>query len=131
VRLIAPIREGAINGIVICHNVIQHTPLVEDTARALWRLVGPGGEFVFHCYPKNDLGVIRKVRLGVYYALRAILPRCPFWLRLKYAQTMSVSRFVPVDDEIRTLIAELREVLNFDTYFLRPQAIGIALRLQR
>ncbi len=178
-----PIRDGAIDGMVICHNVIQHTPSVERTARALWRLVGPGGEFVFNCYPKNDLGVIRKIRLGVYYVLRAILSRCPFWLRLKYAQVMSLLRFVPVlgyvceksylmvrgdvpkgpdylarcykagalntfdcygahayqhlktDDEIRALVAELqpdpKNILNFDEYFLRPQPIGIALRLVR
>lgn len=178
-----PIRDGAIDGMVICHNVIQHTPSVEGTARALWRLVGPGGEFVFNCYPKNDLGVIRKARLGVYYVLRVILSRCPFGVRLKYAQIMSLVRFVPVlghlceksnlmvrgdvpkgprflarcyragvlntfdcygahayqhlktDDEIRTLISELqpdlKKVLNLDAYFLRPQPIGIALRLQR
>jgi SAM-dependent methyltransferase len=178
-----PIRDGAVNGIVICHNVIQHTPSVEGTARALWRLVGPGGEFAFNCYPKNDLGVIRKTRLGVYYVLRAILSRCPFWVRLKYAQIMSLLRFVPLlgflcekshlmvrgdvpkgsrflarcykagvlntfdcygahayqhlktDDEIRNLVIELqpdsKKVLNFETYFLRPQPIGIALRLLR
>lgn len=28
-------------------------------ALALWRLVGLGGEFVFICYPKNVLGVMR------------------------------------------------------------------------
>ena len=178
-----PIRDGAINGMVICHNVIQHTPSVEGTARALWRLVGLGGEFVFNCYPKNDLGVIRKARLGVYYVLRAILSRCPFWIRLKYAQIMSLVRFVPLlgyvceksnlmvrgdvpkgprflercykagvlntfdcygahayqhlktDDEMRALVSdlqpELTRVLNLDSYFLRPQPIGIALRLQR
>lgn len=178
-----PIRDGAIDGMVICHNVIQHTPSVEGTARALWRLVGSGGEFVFNCYPKNDLGVIRKMRLGVYYILRAILSRCPLWVRLKYSQVMSLVRFVPVvgylcekstlmvrgdvpqgprflsrcykagvlntfdcygahayqhlktDDELRTLLDELqpnpKKVLNSDMYFLRPQPIGIALRLLR
>lgn len=184
VRLTAPpIRDGAISGVVICHNVIQHTPSVENTARALWRLVGSSGEFVFNCYPKNDLGLIRKVRLGIYRLLRAVLSRCPFWVRLKYAQIMSLVRFVPVvgylcekanlmvrgdvpqgpcflsrcykagvlntfdcygshayqhlktDDEIRMLISELqpdlKKVLNLETYFLRPQPIGIALRLRR
>ena len=178
-----PIRDGAVDGIVICHNVIQHTPSVEATARALWRLVAPGGEFAFNCYPRNDLGLIRKARLGVYYALRAILSRCPFWVRLKYAQVMSLVRFVPVlgflceksnlmvrgdvpkgprflarcykagvlntfdcygahayqhlktEDEIRNLVAQLqpdpKKVLNLETYFLRPQPIGIALRLLR
>ena len=178
-----PIRDGAVDGIVICHNVIQHTPSVEATARALWRLVAPGGEFAFNCYPRNDLGLIRKARLGVYYALRAILSRCPFWVRLKYAQVMSLVRFVPVlgflceksnlmvrgdvpkgprflarcykagvlntfdcygahayqhlktEEEIRNLVAQLqpdpKKVLNLETYFLRPQPIGIALRLLR
>lgn len=90
-----PIRDGAVSGMVICHNVIQHTPSVEGTARALWRLVGPGGEFVFNCYPKNDWGVIRKVRLVIYHVLRSILSRCPFGVRLKYSQIMSLLRFVP------------------------------------
>jgi SAM-dependent methyltransferase len=178
-----PIRDGAIDGIVICHNVIQHTPSVEGTARALWRLVGKGGELVFNCYPKNDLGLIRKARLGVYHCLRAVLSKCPFSVRLKYAQVMSLVRFIPLlgylceksslmvlgdvppgpnyiarrykagvlntfdcygshayqhlktDDEIRTLVHELQpdgdKVLNEKAYFLRPQPIGIALRLFR
>jgi SAM-dependent methyltransferase len=91
-----PIRDRAISGIVICHNVIQHTPSVEATERALWRLAGPGGEFVFNCYPKNDLGIVRKVRLGVYHLFRAVLSRCPFAVRLRYAQMMSLVRFVPI-----------------------------------
>lgn len=178
-----PIRDGAISGMVICHNVIQHTPSFEGTARALWRLVDLGGEFIFNCYPKNDIGTIRKVRLAVYYGLRAILSRCPFGVRLKYAQIMSLLRFVPVlgylceksnlmvrgdvpqgpdymlrcykagvlntfdcygahayqhlktDHEIRTLVSELqpdlKKVVHLDAYFMRPQPIGIALRLSR
>jgi SAM-dependent methyltransferase len=178
-----PIRDGAIDGIVICHNVIQHTPSVEDTARALWRLVGKGGELVFNCYPKNDLGLVRKARLIVYHLFRAILSNCPFSVRMKYAQVMSLLRFIPLlgylceksslmvrgdvpagpdymvrcykagvlntfdcygahayqhlkaDDEIRTLVRELQpdanKVLNEEAYFLRPQPIGIALRLFR
>jgi 2-polyprenyl-3-methyl-5-hydroxy-6-metoxy-1,4-benzoquinol methylase len=178
-----PIKDGAIDGIVICHNVIQHTPSVEGTARALWRLVGKGGELVFNCYPKNDLGLARKARLVVYRSLRSILSSCPFSVRLKYAQIMSLIRFLPVlgyvceksslmvrgdvpvgpdymarcykagvlntfdcygahayqhlktDDEIRALVSELQpdahKVLNEEAYFLRPQPIGIALRLFR
>src|SRR5258705_7057416 len=49
-----PLRDGSIDGIVLCHNVIQHTRSVERTALALWRLVGSSGEFAFNCYPKND-----------------------------------------------------------------------------
>ncbi|MBU1645437.1 MAG: class I SAM-dependent methyltransferase [Gammaproteobacteria bacterium] len=178
-----PIRDAAIDGIVMCHNVIQHTPSVEKTARALWRLVAPGGEFVFNCYPKNDLGLVRKLRLQVYGLLRAIISRLPFGARLGYAKAMGALRFVPLlgwlleksffmvrgdvpkgpdyfrrayksgvlntfdcygahayqhlktDAEIRALVGELQpdqdKVGNMDRYFLRPQPIGIALRLRR
>ncbi len=178
-----PLRDACIPGIVICHNVIQHTRSVEDTARSLWRLVGPGGEFVFNCYPKNDLGWLRRMRLRLYEGLRAFLSRRSFGFRLAYARTMSVLRFVPLlglvleksmlmvrgdvvpgpnwirrayragalntfdcygshawqhlksDDEIRALVAELQpdpsRIGNLDRYFLRPQPIGIALRLSR
>lgn len=178
-----PIRDAAIDGVVMCHNVIQHTPSVEGTARALWRLVAPGGEFVFNCYPKNDLGLVRQLRLHVYRLLRAIISRMPFTARLGYAKLMGVLRFVPLlgwflekslfmvrgdvpkgpnyfkrayksgvlntfdcygahayqhlktDNEIRLLVTELQpnpeKVKNMDRYFLRPQPIGIALRLQR
>ncbi len=33
-----PLRDMSINGIVYCHNVIQHTPSVEKTAQALYAL---------------------------------------------------------------------------------------------
>lgn len=176
-----PIKDNVIPGIVICHNVIQHTPSVEKTARALWRLVGEGGEFVFNCYPKNDQGLVRKARLLVYYTLRSILPRLPFGAILFYSKLMATLRFVPLlgwflekslfmvrgevsagpdwvrrawkagalntydcygshafqhlktDDEIRALVAELQPVpalvRNADRYYLRPQPIGIGLRL--
>lgn len=178
-----PLRDACIGGIVICHNVIQHTRSVEDTAHALWRLVGPGGEFVFNCYPKNDLGWLRRMRLRLYEALRAFLSRRSFHFRLAYARTMAVLRFVPLlgvvleksmlmvrgdvvpgpnwirrayragalntfdcygshawqhlksDDETRALVARLQPdaslVGNLDRYFLRPQPIGIALRISR
>lgn len=77
-----PIKDGIINGIVICHNVIQHTPSVEDTAHALWRIVSQGGEFVFNCYAKNDLGLIRKLRLKLYSALRKFFSRRSFLIKL-------------------------------------------------
>ena len=176
-----PIKDAVIPGIVICHNVIQHTPSVEKTARALWRLVGEGGEFVFNCYPKNDQGLVRKARLLVYYSLRGILPRLPFGAILFYSKLMATLRFVPLlgwflekslfmvrgevsagpdwmrrawkagalntydcygshafqhlktDDEIRALVAELQPnpalIRNADRYYLRPQPIGIGLRL--
>jgi hypothetical protein len=85
-----------VDGIVICHNVIQHTPSVEGTARALWRLVAPGGEFVFNCYQKNDQGLLRKLRLALYGAVRSVLSRAPFRAILWYARIMSILRFVPL-----------------------------------
>jgi SAM-dependent methyltransferase len=82
--------------LVMCHNVIQHTPSVERTAHALFRLVKPGGEFVFNCYPRNDQGLLRWLRLhGVYYPLRAVLSRCPFRVNLAYATVMAWLRLVP------------------------------------
>ena len=50
------LRDQCIDGMVYCHNVIQHTPSVEKTAHALFALTAPGGEFVFNCYPLNDQG---------------------------------------------------------------------------
>ena len=178
-----PLKSHSIDGVVICHNVIQHTPSVERTARALWDLVGNDGEFVFNCYPKNDLGLVRKIRLRLYSLLRAMLSRCSFSTILFYSKVMSVFRFVPLlgwvleksgfmvrgdvpagprwiyrayksgvlntydcygshsyqhlktDEEIRQLVNQLQPnaeyVLNSDRYFLRPQPIGIALRLIR
>jgi ubiquinone/menaquinone biosynthesis C-methylase UbiE len=92
-----PIRDGAIEGIVICHNVIHHTPSVEKTATALFKLVGAGGEFAFNCYPLNDEGLLRWVRFHVIYkSLRRLLRRMPFGTNLAYARTMGVLRMVPV-----------------------------------
>lgn len=90
-----PIREGSVD-LVICHNVIQHTPSVERTAHALFRLVRPGGEFVFNCYPKNDAGLARWIRFHVVYTpLRAVLSRLPFHAILGYATVMAALRQVP------------------------------------
>jgi 2-polyprenyl-3-methyl-5-hydroxy-6-metoxy-1,4-benzoquinol methylase/uncharacterized protein YbaR (Trm112 family) len=91
-----PIRDAAISGIVICHNVIQHTPSVEDTARALWRIVAPGGEFVFNCYGKNESSGIWMLRFRLYTALRKFLSRRSFHFLLAYSRAMSLLRFVPL-----------------------------------
>jgi SAM-dependent methyltransferase len=90
-----PIKDGCVDGIVICHNVIQHTPSVERTAEALWRLVAPGGELVFNCYLRNDFNLLRKLRFTIYRALRGFLSRQSFGFLLWYARTMSALRFVP------------------------------------
>ena len=178
-----PLRDASVDGMVICHNVIQHTPSVENTARALWHTVAPGGEFVFNCYPKNDQGLLRKLRFGLYLALRAFFVRRSFGFLLAYARLMAALRLVPLlgwileksmlvvrgdvpagphylrrayrsaalntfdcygshsyqhlktNDEIRALVTELQpdasRVLNADRYFLRPQPVGIALRLRK
>lgn len=90
-----PIREGSVD-LVMCHNVIQHTPSVERTAHALFRLVRAGGEFVFNCYPKNDAGLARWVRFHlVYTPLRAVLSRLPFHAVLAYATVMAALRQLP------------------------------------
>lgn len=91
-----PIKDQCVNGIVICHNVIQHTPSVEGTARALWQIVGTDGELVFNCYQKNDEGVLRKIRLALYGLVRSVLSRAPFRVILWYARVMALLRFVPV-----------------------------------
>ena len=39
-----PLKDQSIDGIVYCHNVIQHTPSVEKTAQALYALTAPGGD---------------------------------------------------------------------------------------
>lgn len=91
-----PIRERSIGGLVICHNVIQHTPSVERTAEALYRLVADGGEFVFNCYPMNDSGVLRWIRFHlIYRTLRAMLSRMPFMVILAYAWLMGCLRLIP------------------------------------
>ena len=91
------IKPGSINGIVYCHNVIQHTPSVEKTARALFDLVAPGGEFVFNCYGLNDQGVLRWVRYHlIYQSLRMVLSRMPFKLRLVYSRLVGMLRLTPL-----------------------------------
>ena len=91
-----PLKDRSIEGIVYCHNVIQHTPSVEKTARCLFSLTAPGGEFVFNCYPLNDQGVIRWIRFHlVYCSLRKVLSRLPFWALLAYSRMMGVLRQCP------------------------------------
>lgn len=92
-----PLRDQCIDGIVYCHNVIQHTPSVEKTAHALYALTAPGGEFVFNCYDVNDQGLVRWIRFHlVYKSLRAVLSRMPFGIIMLYARIMGGLRLVPV-----------------------------------
>jgi uncharacterized protein YbaR (Trm112 family)/SAM-dependent methyltransferase len=95
-----PLLSHSIEGIVYCHNVIQHTPSVKKTAKALFELVAPGGEFVFNCYGLNDEGVLRWIRWHlIYLPLRAVLSRMPFLVILVYARFMSLLRMIPVIGE--------------------------------
>jgi ubiquinone/menaquinone biosynthesis C-methylase UbiE len=91
-----PLRDRCIDGIVYCHNVIQHTPSVEKTAHALYALTARGGEFVFNCYRMNDEGFVRWVRFHlIYKPLRAVLSRMTFGVILTYARSMAILRLVP------------------------------------
>lgn len=91
-----PIKEQSINGIVYCHNVIQHTPSVEKTAEALFAIVAPGGELVFNCYGLNDQGVFRWIRFHIIHKpLRQMLSHMPFWAILGYAKLMGIIRLIP------------------------------------
>jgi SAM-dependent methyltransferase len=90
-----PLKARSIDGIVICHNVIQHTPSVEGTARALYETVAPGGELVFNCYPKHTPDLVRHLRYEYYQALRRLLSGQSFNVRLWYSRLMAIARFVP------------------------------------
>ena len=46
-----PLRDQSIDGMIYCHNVIQHTPSVEKTAHALFKCISENGEFVFNKSP--------------------------------------------------------------------------------
>jgi uncharacterized protein YbaR (Trm112 family) len=92
-----PLREQSIEGIVYCHNVIQHTPSVEKTATALYGLVAPSGELVFNCYALNTEGIVRWLRFyAVYKPLRAVLSKMPFQVIMAYASFVSALRLIPV-----------------------------------
>jgi len=91
-----PFKADSIGDIVICHNVIQHTESVENTATALYRIVKPGGEFVFNCYLKDGGDLLRTLRRYVHAIVRKILSRSPHPVRLAYAWTMSRLIIVPL-----------------------------------
>ena len=102
-----PIRPNTIQGLVICNAAIQHTPSVERTARALWRMVGPEGELSFSCYARFPHDPVWMARYWlVYRPLRAVLSRCSFKTILNYARLMARLRMVPV-------VGNLLEKANF------------------
>jgi SAM-dependent methyltransferase len=91
-----PIKANSIDGLVICHNVIQHTPSVSKTAHALWNIVGPGGEFAFNCYARNDEDFIRAIRYRLHALVRDVVSKRSFRTRMAYAKTMAALRFLPL-----------------------------------
>jgi uncharacterized protein YbaR (Trm112 family) len=92
-----PLKPACIgkNSLVICHNVIQHTPSVEKTARALWGMVGKGGEFAFNCYTRDDSTRLQRLRFGIYSRVRRVVQSWPFWARWSYAHVLALLRFMP------------------------------------
>jgi len=122
-----PLKPSSIDGIVYCHNVIQHTPSVENTAKALWNIVGKDGEFVFNCYPLNDHGIFRYIRFHLIFKnLRKVLSKMPFRVILLYSTFFSILRLIP-------LFGEIIEKLNFVIQGDVPKVKGekIATRLKR
>lgn len=96
-----PLKNKSIDGIVYCHNVIQHTPSVEKTALSLFEIVAPGGEFVFNCYALNDQGWWRWIRFHlIYQPLRSILSRQSFKTIMLYSRVMSILRLIPLLGEL-------------------------------
>ena len=92
-----PIKDGAVTGIVICHNVIQHTPSVEVTARALWRLLAPHGvvsvQLLYEARRQHDMdGPVSMVSSYSAVPVGGAL----FCFRLGYSRAMALLRFVPV-----------------------------------
>ncbi len=98
-----PLRPDSLTDLVLCHNVIHHTQSVERTAQALFRIVRPGGEFVFNCYMRNDKGLLRKIRWSFYRFLRAILSGAPERVLRSYAWSMSRLVQLPVLGRALTL----------------------------
>lgn len=93
-----PLLDNSIsNGIVYCHNVIQHTPSVPITLQSLWNICGTDSELVFNCYPLNTKGILRFIRFYlIFMPLRQILKRSPFSIRLFYSYFVSIIRLVPL-----------------------------------
>ena len=89
-----PLAEG-IADIVYCYNVIQHTPSVERTARALFKLVKPGGELMFSCYRWGE-GPAYRLRRVCYDFLRANLSTWSPAALMRYSRIVAWLRLIPV-----------------------------------
>jgi len=122
-----PLRAASIDGIVYCHNVIQHTPSVEKTATALFDLVAPSGEFVFNCYALNDQGPLRWIRFHlIYKPLRGLLSKRSFKTIMAYSRFVSFLRLIPVLGEV---LEKLSIVVQGDVPVIRGE--GSLARLKR
>lgn len=95
-----PIKPQSIEGLVICHNVIQHTPSVEKTADALWNIVGKNGEFAFNCYTRMEDNWVYRLRFKFYQMVRSILSKSPFWFIQLYAHFVTILSFIPFMDKV-------------------------------
>jgi len=102
-----PLKENSVNDLIYCHNVIQHTPSVEKTLHALYKILSKGGELAFNCYPLNDKGIIRWLRFHfIYKNIRRVLKRLSFKSRLRYSKLMALLRLIPI-------LGHLLEKCNF------------------
>lgn len=119
---------------VVCLGVLQHTPDVKASVKALTEMVKPGGELVIDFYPiKNIL-----TKIHGKYILRPFLKRMKHerlmsWIRNNVDTLISIykfnkriglgvlNRFVPICEIDRTLPAgmapeQLREWIILDTF---------------
>ena len=96
-----PIKDNAIeNGIVICHNVIQHTPSIEKTAKALWAIVGKDGEFVFNSYTRMEDTIVHRLRFKFYQMVRNFVAKRSFGFRKFYSHLMATLCMIPLVDNV-------------------------------
>ncbi len=95
--------------LVVCMGVLQHTPSPEQSIRALWRMVKPGGRLVIDHYTWT-LSRVTKVGTALRIILKRVPPASAKWLtdrlvdllfplhwrvrRVRWAQ-MLLSRFSP------------------------------------
>jgi 2-polyprenyl-3-methyl-5-hydroxy-6-metoxy-1,4-benzoquinol methylase len=70
--LTPPFPEGAFD-VVLCLGVVQHTRLPEDTIRALWSRVRPGGLLAIDHYAWS-LSMVTKLALGYRLVLKRLPP---------------------------------------------------------
>ena len=90
-----PLKTAGLGNLVMCSNVIQHTPSVQNTLTELWRITPKGAEMCFNVYTRNDETMAQRLRHRWYLGTRWVVSKLPFILRLGYAHLMAVLWFVP------------------------------------